>query len=175
LHSPSSQTTCSSFLTLIAWFRLTGINSPNTYSAALSIQALHSSFARVPRAVWTFVVFVIYVVAGVAGREHFSEILSNFLSILGYWIAFFVAILLEEHYIFRRPGGTLGGYDFTAYDDARRLPVGIAGILAICFGIAGAVVGMAEVWYIGPIAKHIGPSGGDLVRLSTYASTRGLT
>jgi purine-cytosine permease-like protein len=139
--------------------------SPNTYSAALSIQALHTSFARVPRAVWTFVVFVIYVIAGVAGREHFSEILSNFLSILGYWIAFFVAILLEEHFIFRRPGGTLGGYDLTAYNDASRLPVGIAGIFAMCAGVAGAVVGMAEVWYTGPIAKHIGPFGGDLVRL----------
>jgi hypothetical protein len=26
-----------------------------------------------------------------------------------------------------------------------RLPLGIAGILAMCFGITGAVVGMAEV------------------------------
>jgi purine-cytosine permease-like protein len=52
--------------------------------------------------VWTVLVFVIYTVAGVAGREHFSEILSNFLAILGYWIAFFIAVLLEEHYLFRR-------------------------------------------------------------------------
>jgi purine-cytosine permease-like protein len=113
--------------------------------------------------VWTVLVFVIYTVAGVAGREHFSEILSNFLAILGYWIAFFVAILLEEHYLFRRAGGPLGGYDFTAYDDARRLPVGIAGVLACCFGVAGAVVGMAEVWYTGPLGKMIGPFGGDMV------------
>jgi purine-cytosine permease-like protein len=115
--------------------------------------------------VWTFLVFAIYTAAGVAGREHFSEILSNFLSILGYWIAFFIAILLEEHYIFRRIGGKLGGYDLTAYDDPRRLPVGIAGILAGCCGAAGAVIGMAEVWYTGPVARHIGPFGGDLVRI----------
>ena len=35
---------------------------------------------------------------------------------LGYWIAFWVVILLEEHYIFRRKHGPLGGYDLHAYD-----------------------------------------------------------
>lgn len=34
-----------------------------------------------------------------------------------------------------------------------RLPLGAAGILAGCFGVAGAVVGMSEVWYTGPLAK----------------------
>jgi purine-cytosine permease-like protein len=102
-------------------------------------------------------------VAGVAGREHFSEILSNFLAILGYWIAFFFAVLFEEHFLFRRRNGILGGYDLTAYDAPSRLPVGAAGILACLFGVAGAVVGMAEVWYIGPLAKHVGPYGGDMV------------
>lgn len=34
---------------------------------------------------------------------------------------------------------------------------------AACFGVAGAVVGMAETYYIGPIAKDIAmPFGGDL-------------
>ena len=35
---------------------------------------------------------------------------------LGYWISFWVVILLEEHYIFRRKNGMLGGYDLYAYD-----------------------------------------------------------
>jgi purine-cytosine permease-like protein len=51
-------------------------------------------------------------VAAIAGREHFSAILNNFLSILGYWVAFFLVVVAEEHFIFRRwiiPGG----YDLT--------------------------------------------------------------
>lgn len=36
-------------------------------------------------------VAVAYTLAGVFGREHFSAILSNFLAILGYWIAFFIS------------------------------------------------------------------------------------
>lgn len=45
----------------------------------------------------------------------------------------------------------------------RRLPLGIAGILAGCFGVAGAVVGMAEAWYIGPLGAMAGAEfGADL-------------
>jgi purine-cytosine permease-like protein len=91
------------------------------------------------------VIFIAYTVAGVAGREHFAEILSNFLAILSYWTAFFIVIVAEEHFIFRRPGGRLGGYNLDDWDTPSRLPLGIAGVLAGCFGVAGAVVGMAEV------------------------------
>ncbi|OAX38115.1 hypothetical protein K503DRAFT_866381 [Rhizopogon vinicolor AM-OR11-026] len=138
-------------------------NIPNTYSAGLSIQALGRPFAIVPRFFWTFLCFVVYTVAGVAGREHFSTILSNFLSILSYWTAFFIVIVAEEHFIFRRKNGPLGGYNLDDYDTPSKLPLGVAGILALCFGIAGAVVGMSEVWYIGPLGKMAGAAyGADL-------------
>lgn len=113
-------------------------------------------------------------------------------------------ITLEEHFIFRRKGGPLGGYNLDDWDtpskyvsvfgclafalinDLQRLPLGIAGILAGAIGVAGAVVGMAEVrsivpypsttdepptnaskhqvWYIGPIGILAGNPefGGDL-------------
>ena len=41
--------------------------------------------------------------------------------------------------------------------------MGWAGILAGCCGVAGAVVGMSEVWYTGPIGKDAGDLyGADL-------------
>ena len=80
------------------------------------MQSLGRPFAMVPRFFWTFLAFVIYTVAGVAGREHFSEILSNFLSILSYWTAFFIVVVAEEHFIFRRRGGPLGGYNLDDWD-----------------------------------------------------------
>lgn len=92
-------------------------NIPNTYSAALSIQALGRPFAIVPRFLWVFVVFVVYTVAGVAGREHFSEILTDFLSVLSYWTTFFIVIVAEEHFIFRRKRGALGGYNLDDWDN----------------------------------------------------------
>jgi purine-cytosine permease-like protein len=163
------------FILFLLAFSVIANNIPNTYSAGLSIQALGRPFAKVPRFLWTFLCFVGYTVAGVVGREHFSEILSNFLSILSYWTAFFIIIVMEEHLIFRRHGGPLGGYDLDGWDSPKRLPVGLAGITAGCFGVAGAVVGMAEVWYIGPIGRLAGAEfGADLgfeVRISFSSST----
>lgn len=132
--------------------------APNTYSAALSAQILLPWFQRVPRAAWCVVMFVAYTAAAIGGREHFSEVLSNFLAILGYWVAFFVVVLLEESVIFRRKLG----WDLDAYDDWRELPVGVAGIVACCCGAVGAVVSMAQVWYVGPIAALFSKEGGDL-------------
>jgi purine-cytosine permease-like protein len=74
----------------------------------------------IPRFFWTILCFVIYTVAGVAGREHFSAILSNFLSILSYWTAFFIVIVAEEHFIFRRKNGALGGYNLDDWDSPKR-------------------------------------------------------
>ncbi|KAF8990473.1 cytosine-purine permease [Cyathus striatus] len=149
-------------LVLLALSSITN-NILNTYSAGLSIQALGRPFAIIPRFFWTFFAFVVYTVAGVAGREHFSEILSNFLSILGYWTAWFIVIIMEEHLIFRRKNGPLGGYSLDDWDSPSRLPLGIAGVLAGCCGAAGAVVGMSEVWYTGPIGKLAGATvGADL-------------
>ena len=65
---------------------------------------------------------------------------------------------MEEHLIFRRRIG----YDYTVYDSPRGLPVGLAGIFASCCGVGLAVVGMAQTWYIGPLAAKFGPYGGDL-------------
>ncbi|KAK6996499.1 cytosine-purine permease [Favolaschia claudopus] len=151
------------FILFVLAFSVIANNVPNTYSAALSIQALGRPFAKIPRFFWTLIVFAAYTGAGVAGREHFSEILSNFLSILSYWTTFFTVIVAEEHFIFRRHGGRFGGYNLEDWDSPSRLPIGIAGLLAGCFGVAGAVVGMAQVWYIGPLGREAGEEfGADL-------------
>ncbi|KAF8507734.1 hypothetical protein JB92DRAFT_2958129 [Gautieria morchelliformis] len=137
-------------------------NIANTYSAALSMQTLIPPFRRIPRAIFTVLAFIIYTVAGVAGRQHFSVFLKNFLAVVGYWVSFWIVILLEEHYIFRRKDGVLGGYDLDAYDAPHLLPVGLAAIFASLCGICGAVISMAQVWYIGPVAAKLGPFGGDM-------------
>jgi purine-cytosine permease-like protein len=56
------------------------------------------------------------------------------------------------------------GYNPELYDNPKALPPGIAAITAFCFGIAGMVTGMSQVWFVGPIAIHAGaaPFGGDV-------------
>ncbi|KAK8858730.1 hypothetical protein IAR55_002959 [Kwoniella newhampshirensis] len=149
------------FILVLLSFSIVCNCTPNTYSCALSIQALLPVFQRVPRAIWAVLSFLIYTACAVGGREHFSTVLSNFLAILGYWVAFFIVVVAEEHYIFRRyiiPGG----YDLEAYDSLRLLPVGAAGIFACLCGAGLAIVSMAQTWYIGPLGRVFGEFGGDL-------------
>lgn len=83
------------------------------------------------------------------------------------WIAFFIAVTAEEHFIFRRRMG----YDFAVYNDLKGLPIGIAGIIACCCGAAMAVVSMAQVWYIGPLGAVFGEYGGDLGFEMSFVTT----
>ena len=56
------------------------------------------------------------------------------------------------------------GYDVTIYNTPTLLPPGVAAVTAFFFGILGAVMGMSQVWFIGPIGKLIGDPafGGDV-------------
>lgn len=58
----------------------------------------------------------------------------------------------------------MAGYNPALYDQPSKLPPGIAAIFAFCCGIAGMVVGMSQVWFVGPVALKAGeaPYGGDV-------------
>ena len=51
-------------------------------SAALSMQALSPRLQKIPRVFFTMLAFLIFTIASVAGRQHFSAILSNFLAVV---------------------------------------------------------------------------------------------
>lgn len=49
------------------------------------------------------------------------------------------------------------------YNTPSLLPPGFAAMTAFCFGIFGAIMGMAQVWFVGPIGKLCGTEfGGDI-------------
>jgi purine-cytosine permease-like protein len=58
----------------------------------------------------------------------------------------------------------MDGYVPEHYDQPSKLPPSLAAIAAFCFGVAGMVTGMSQVWFVGPIALHAGeaPFGGDV-------------
>jgi len=133
---------------------------PPTYSSGVDFQLLGRYFARVPRVVWNTVGVIIYTVCALAGRNHLAEIFTNFLALMGYWVAIWVAILLEEFLIFRKADPK--NYDWSAWNDRTQLPLGIAAFVAFLVGWAGAIICMAQVWYIGPLAKLVGDYGADM-------------
>ena len=68
-----------------------------------------------------------------------------------YWIAIYSTILVEEHLIFRR--GNWMNYNPEDYNSPQYLPLGVAALFALGFGIMGAVFGMATEWYVGILGK----------------------
>lgn len=135
-----------------------------TYSTGIDFQILGRYAEKVPRIVWNTVGAIIYAVCALAGRSHLSYIFTNFLALMGYWVAIWFAILLEECYIFRRKSG----YNWAAWNDRSKLPLGIAAFIAFLVGWVGAVLCMAQVWYIGPLAKLVGDYGADVCFLSFF-------
>jgi purine-cytosine permease-like protein len=136
-------------------------NCPNIYSVSLSLQLMARWTQRVPRFIWTFIGTVVYVAIAIPGYNHFQTVLENFMLIIAYWLAIYEGISLSEHVVFRRG---MSGYRPEHYLDQSKLPPGFAAMLAFCFGAMGAVLGLSQVWYIGPIGKLCGspPFGGDV-------------
>ncbi|RAL67993.1 hypothetical protein DID88_008717 [Monilinia fructigena] len=119
-------------------------NCPNIYSVSLSLQVLSSATARVPR----------------FAMKGLSLFLENFMLLIAYWLAIYEGIALSEHVFFKKG---FEGYRPENYMDASRLPPGIAATVALLFGAMGAVLGMAQVWFTGPIGKLCGLEyGGDV-------------
>jgi purine-cytosine permease-like protein len=131
---------------------------PGTYSAALGAQVLGRYGKAVPRWVWSCVMVAIELVCALAGREHLFLIFQNFLALMGYWVEIMICIVVEEHLIFRkwRTRGDGGGYDWDSWEDQKYLPLGIAALVAFLLGWLGAVLGMYQIWYVGPLAQLAG-------------------
>jgi purine-cytosine permease-like protein len=146
------------FCAVIAALGVIANTIPPTYSSGVDFQILGRYATKVPRVIWNTIGVIVYTVCALAGRNHLAVIFTNFLALMGYWVAIWVAIILEEYLIFRR---SAKAYNWAAWDEREKLPLGIAALVAFLVGYSGSIISMAQVWYIGPIARLIGEYGGD--------------
>lgn len=114
--------------------------------------------------IWSTVAVVIYTVCAIAGRDNLLTIFLNFLGLIGYWTIIWITMTMEEEFIFRRKSG----YDWAAWNDRKALPIGIAALSSFLVGWVGAILGMDQTYFVGPIAKMIGAYGSDV---SSYSPT----
>ncbi|KAH3946745.1 hypothetical protein HBI25_087590 [Parastagonospora nodorum] len=150
------------FCLIILALSLVASNCPNIYSVGLTVQVLGGRVTQhVPRFIWTAVGTAVYIAIAIPGYTHFEDVLENFMNFIGYWLAIYEGIALCDHFLYKR---TMAAYDPAIYDQASLLPPGIAAVFAFCCGIAGMVLGMSQVWFVGPIARKAGeaPFGGDI-------------
>lgn len=69
---------------------------------------------------------------------------------IGYWSTVFAAMILIEHFVFRK--NDFSRYDLAVFDQSGRLPVGIAALLSFLCAFGMIVPCMSQAWYVGPIA-----------------------
>ncbi|KAL8735385.1 MAG: hypothetical protein Q9166_000930 [cf. Caloplaca sp. 2 TL-2023] len=180
--SPSNFSTgFGKFLSVVVALGLVANLVAPTYSSGIDFQVLGQNFQKVPRVVWNSVAVVIYTVCALAGRGHLAEIFTNFLALMGYWVIIWMGITLEEQFFFRSRFGIRMGignkeskrgwgqsYEWTCWNQPEKLPHGIAAFIAFLVGWAGAILCMAQVWYIGPIAGLVGEHGADVSPAISY-------
>ncbi|KAI1099954.1 purine-cytosine permease [Jackrogersella minutella] len=150
------------FCVVLLGLSIIGNNCPNAYSVSLSLQVLSEHTQRVPRFIWTLVATGVYIAIAIPGYNNFEDTLESFMLIIGYWLAIYEGVSLTEHFVFRR--GSFAAYRPEDYMDPKRLPPGIAAVTAFAIGVMGAVLGMAQQWFVGPIGKLCGSPeyGGDV-------------
>ncbi|OJJ49726.1 hypothetical protein ASPZODRAFT_128237 [Penicilliopsis zonata CBS 506.65] len=139
------------FCAVINAFGVIANNAPGAYSMSMNCQMLGDGWQKVPRPVFTVVSTIIYAACAIGGRNSLYEIFKNFLPLIGYWIVIWFVIFLEEHWFIRRTRG----YDWSAWNDRRRLPLGLAAGIAFLAGWAGAIIGMDQIYYTGPVARAV--------------------
>jgi purine-cytosine permease-like protein len=146
------------FLGVLVALGLIANNIPGTYSATLGFQVLGRYGQWTPRWFLSCVSVIIYTACALGGRDHLFNIFENFLALMGYWVTIFIVIVLEEHLMFRRTRG----FDWSAWSDRSKLPLGLAAFTAFVIGWVGAILCMYQIYYVGPIAKLASPVGADL-------------
>ncbi|GFP59855.1 hypothetical protein ACSS6W_005058 [Trichoderma asperelloides] len=148
------------FIVVVLALTLLGNTCGTFYAITLNFQTLAPWLFKVPRYLFAVVITAIIIAVAITAVDNFFESLENFVSLIGYWSAAFVGIVIVEHILFRRQD--YSSYDHAIWSDAKRLPLGIAALLSgiLCFGMV--VPCMDQVWWQGPIAKTTGDIGFEM-------------
>lgn len=141
-----------SFCAIINMIGVIANNAPGSYSMSMNFQMLGNFWQRIPRPVFTIVTTVIYAACAIGGRNSLYQIFGNFLPLIGYWVIIWLMIVIEQDVLFNRNRD----YDWSIWNNRRKLPVGVAASVSFLVGWAGAIVGMVSTLY------H------NQLRLSTY-------
>lgn len=131
------------------------------YALSLNLQSLLMVVKiRLPRAACALVLTIVIVVVAIEVAAKFLESLENFLGIICYWPACFIAVIMLEHALFRK--GRPGNYDLESWDLAGGLPSGVAALGASVLSFALVIPGMNQLWFVGPIAEKTGDIGFEM-------------
>ncbi|KAH9934224.1 uncharacterized protein B0H18DRAFT_980091 [Fomitopsis serialis] len=151
--------------------------APSMYTVCTSFMTIGRVFQRLPRFVVAILSTVILIPVAIVGSTRFYATFASILSFIGYWLAPFFAIVLVEHFFYRK--GRWSSYDvFEAWDQPGHpnLPRGYAAVFTFVVAIGVIVLSMEQDWWTGPIAAagtgDVGMLLGFVVSIPVYFYAR---
>ncbi|TGJ80566.1 hypothetical protein E0Z10_g8202 [Xylaria hypoxylon] len=153
------------FVVVALSLSLLGNNAATMYSITLNFQVLVPQLVYIPRYVFSVVITAILIPVSIKAAADFFLSLQNFISLIAYWCAAFIAVLITEHIVFRKR--QYDTYDHSAWNSASKLPWGAAALTASVLSFALVVPSVAQAWFTGPIAKITGDIGFELAFATT--------
>ncbi|PWN28199.1 hypothetical protein BDZ90DRAFT_239626 [Jaminaea rosea] len=148
------------FITVLLGLSIIGNTAPSIYSFGLSMPAILPALRHVPRFVFPLVAIAIVIPLSIVGASAFYDTLVSFTSVLAYWSALFVAVVLVDHWVVRR--NDMASYDPAIWCQWKKLPLGLAAIISAVVSLAVLVPSISQTWFTGPIAEHVGDLGFEL-------------
>ncbi|KAL4910259.1 permease for cytosine/purines, uracil, thiamine, allantoin-domain-containing protein [Aspergillus multicolor] len=160
LHAAWHPTAWAKAALVLCMFTVLGNVVGMAYSTGIACQLLGRYSQLIPRFIWSLLTTIIAMVLALVGRNSLLSIVQNFVALLGYWIVPFAVILFLEDVALRRKDE---GYDVATWNDPGKLPYGVAAVATLLIAyFAGGFVGMAQTWFVGPVAEAFAEAGGDV-------------
>ncbi|RYP44759.1 hypothetical protein DL768_008804 [Monosporascus sp. mg162] len=153
------------FVLVILSLTLLGNVSATMYSISLNFQILIPQLVVVPRYLYAVVITAIVIPVSIRAATDFFLNLENFIAMIAYWSAAFVAVVIIEHVVFRR--GRYETYEHDAWNCTSRLPLGIAALTSGTLSFALVIPCMNQMWYKGPIAVKTADIGFEMAFVMT--------
>ncbi|KAM0324669.1 hypothetical protein ACHAQA_008060 [Verticillium albo-atrum] len=145
------------FVVVVLAFTLLGNVAGTMYAVTLNFQTIAPVFSRVPRYVFALIVTAIMIPVAIKAADDFFLNLENFVAVIAYWSASFIGIVLVEHFVFRKANHK--AYNHDEWNDASKLPSGLAALGAGILSFGLIIPCMDQAWYTGPIAETTGDIG----------------
>lgn len=143
-------------------------STPTMHSVCTSLMTFSPVFAKVPRCFIAIVSTAILIPVAIIGAKRFFDTLLQVLSLMGYWLGPFVAIVLTEHFVFRR---TWSSYQpSVAWNNPSHpnLARGLAAVFTFTVAIGLIILCMDQQWWTGPVANS---GTGDIAMLVSFGSS----
>lgn len=140
------------FLVVIATLTLPAQSATSMYSFGVSFMSISFIFTKIPRYVYPVVATAIVIPVSIVGATTFFQTFQEVINLIGYWSISYAAVVLVEHFVFRRY--TFSKYKTEFWQTPSKLPLGVAGVTAFGLSFALIVPSMDQPWHTGQFAAR---------------------